>query len=94
MSLTCAASHLAVVFSPAHRTKTLGPHLLRTLCVLRAALDSVPKRQWYASCQRVYARLSYEIKRLGHDIGEVSGDEAGMGAVWVLCGYCVGAVWV
>ena len=48
----------------------------------------------YASCQRVYARLSYEIKRLGHDIGEVSGDGAGMGAVWVLCGCCVGAVWV
>jgi hypothetical protein len=51
-------------------TQTLGPHLFRTLCVLRSALDSVPKRQWYPSCQRVYARITYELKRIGMDIGE------------------------
>ena len=55
---TFPVSHLNTSRRPLHfvlptsvgssnRTKTLGPHLLRTLCVLRAALDSVPKRQWY-----------------------------------------------
>ena len=50
---------------PLLRTLQLSAHLLRSLCVLRNALDAVPKRQWYPSCQRVYARLTYEIKRLG-----------------------------
>ena len=56
---------------PLLRTSRISPHLLRTMCVLRSSLDSVPREQWYPSCKRVYARLTHELKRLGDDVTEM-----------------------
>ena len=57
---------------PLLKVSELGPHLLRTLVVLRSALSAVPRRQWYPVCQRLFARLAYEITRLGESTGETS----------------------
>ena len=52
---------------PLLKVNELGPHLLRTLVVLRGALAAVPMHQWYPVCQRLFARLAYEITRLGEN---------------------------
>ena len=55
---------------PLLRVSELGPHLLRSFIVLRKAMYAVPRHQWYPVCQRLFARLAYEITRIGELIGE------------------------
>ena len=55
---------------PLLRLKKAGHFLVRACTTLCHALSIVPKNQWYPACQRVYARVTYEMKRFADELEE------------------------